>query len=158
MRQALSHRLLAIVALLFLASLACRINGTERVASTPVPVPDSHPEVILQRLEVVYLGQDGHKVIGSGCPGSDGQGQIIDLHFALSGVDVSRNVDHIVVAGDNSTLTWEYPCHYAWELRANDLGMGRWEIFIAPSLPSRIYTILFFYDDNTLALGMTTAR
>ena len=99
------------------------------------------------------MGLDGYKVIGSGCPGIDGKGTIEDYHLIVSGVDEYRSITRILVAGDNSTLTWEYPCNNDWALAAQGLGNGNWEIFIAPSLPSRVYTVVFFYDDNTFALG-----
>jgi hypothetical protein len=138
---------------LILLSLACKASllheSYEQSSQTPV--------VILQRLSVAFLGQDGHKVIGSGCPGNDGKGTIIDYHLIVSGVDESRKVQRVLVAGDNSTLTWESPCSNNWALSATNLGNGNWEIFIAPSLPSKIYTVLFFYDDDTFALGMGIA-
>ena len=115
------------------------------------------PELILQRLDVSFLGQDGHKVIGSGCPGTDGKGGIVDHHLLVSNVADDKTVERIIVTGDNSTLTWEKPCDHAWGLAANVLGNGNWEIFIAPSLPSRVYTVMIFYDDNSFALGMDTA-
>ena len=131
----------------FLISMACQIGtATEQTARSP--------QVLLQRLGVAFMGQDGHKIIGSGCPGTDGKGTIEDYHLIVSGVDEYRSVKRILVAGDNSTLTWERPCSNNWALSANNLGNGNWEIFIAPSLPSRMYTVIFFYDDDTLALGM----
>jgi hypothetical protein len=113
--------------------------------------------VVLQRLSVAFLGLDGHKVIGSGCPGIDGKGIIEDYHLIVGNVDTEKNVERILVAGDNSTLTWELPCSHDWALSAEDLGNGNWEIFIAPSLPSKIYTVIFFYADDTFALGMVIA-
>ena len=113
-------------------------------------------KVELQRLSVALLCRDGHKVMGSGCPGTDGKGTIIDYHLVVSGIDDNKKVQRILVAGDNSTLTWELPCTNDWALSATDLGNGNWEIFIAPSLPSRVYTVIFFYDDDTFALGMGT--
>lgn len=133
-----------------LLSLACR--GTN-VSETP-----QQPQVILQRLSVAFLGLDGHKVIGSGCPGTDGKGAIENYHIIVGNVDMEKKVERILVAGDNSTLTWEKPCRNDWALSAEDLGNGNWEIFIAPSLPSKVYTVIFFYNDNTFALGMTTAQ
>jgi hypothetical protein len=115
------------------------------------------PEIILQRLGVSFLGQDGHKVIGSGCPGNDGKGTIVDYHLIVSNVDENKKVQRIIVTGDNSTLTWELPCGNAWALSAMTLGNGNWEIFIAPSLPSAVYTIMVFYEDNSFALGMDIA-
>jgi hypothetical protein len=38
------------------------------------------------------------------------------------------------------------------------MGDGVWEVFIAPSLPTDMYTLIFFYDDNTMALGMVRIR
>jgi hypothetical protein len=132
---------------LLLLSLSCQATGGyEKTPQTP--------QVILQRLSVAFLGQDGHTVIGSGCPGTDGKGNIIDYHFVIGNVDADKKVQRILVAGDNSTLTWELPCSDDWALSATDLGNGNWEIFIAPSLPSKVYTIIFFYTDNTFALGM----
>jgi len=134
-------------------SLSCQaIGGNE-------PAPTSQqPQVILQRLSVAFLGLDSHKVIGSGCPGTDGKGIIEDYHLVVGNVDMEKKVERILVAGDNSTLTWELPCSHDWALSAEDLGNGNWEIFIAPSLPSKVYTVIFFYNDNTFALGMTTAQ
>lgn len=115
------------------------------------------PHIILQRLKVSFLGQDGNKLIGSGCPGNDGKGSIVDYHFSVSGVDVYREVTRVVVTGDNSTITWAKPCSDNWELVALDAGSGNWDVFVAPSETSHIYTILFFYSDNSVALGMTIA-
>lgn len=126
------------------------------IPSKPTQPELSSPRIILQRLNVTFLGQDGHKVIGSGCPGTDGKGEIIDYHFIVENVDETKNVERIIVTGDNSTLTWELPCTNDWALSAENLENGDWEIFIAPSLYSKVYTILFFYDDNTFTLGMTT--
>jgi len=130
-------------------SLACQaIGGNE-----PEPSPQQ-PQIVLQRLSVAFLGLDGHKVIGSGCPGTDGKGAIENYHFIVGGVDTGKSVERILVAGDNSTLTWELPCGNDWALSAEDLGNGNWEVFIAPSLPTKAYTVIFFYNDNTFALGM----
>jgi hypothetical protein len=53
-------------------------------------------------------------------------------------------------------LTWEFPCNKNdWAVSATDLGNGNWEIFIAPSLPSQVYTVMFFYTDDTFVLGMS---
>ena len=134
--------------ILLVFSLSCKASGETK------QTPES-PEIILQRLGVAFLGQDGHKVIGSGCPGADGKGLIVDYHLVVGGVDDGKKVQRILVAGDNSTLTWELPCSKNdWALSAKDLGNGNWEIFIAPSLPSRVYTVIFFYTDDTFALGM----
>jgi hypothetical protein len=134
--------------ILLIFSLSCQIIGGD------IQTPQS-PKVVLQRLSVAFLGQDGHKVIGSGCPGTDGKGTIVDYHFIVGNVDADKKVQRILVAGDNSTLTWELPCsNDDWALSATNLGNGNWEIFIAPSLPSRVYTVIFFYDDDTFALGM----
>jgi hypothetical protein len=67
-------------------------------------------------------------------------------------------VQKVLVAGDNSTLTWASPCSNNWALDATNLGDGIWEIFIAPSLPSKIYTILFFYTDASIAMGMVDTQ
>jgi hypothetical protein len=138
--------------ILVLASLSCQITGS---ATQTAPLK---PEIILQRLNVAFLGPDGKKVIGSGCPGNDGKGAIIDYHFMIGGVDENKEVQRILVAGDNSTLTWELPCNNNWALKATNLGNGIWEIFIAPSLSSKVYTVLFFYTDNTIALGMVNVE
>jgi hypothetical protein len=135
--------------ILLIFSLSCKASGEYE------QMPQ-FPKVELQRLSVAFLGQDGHKVMGSGCPGTDGKGTIIDYHLVVSGIDDNKKVQRILVAGDNSTLTWELPCNNDWALSATDLGNGNWEIFIAPSLPSRVYTVIFFYDDDTFALGMGT--
>lgn len=120
------------------------------------PEPAAMPKIILQRLQVGFLGQDGHTLIGSGCPGSDGEGSIINFHLSVSNVDVDRTVARIVVAGDNSTLTWAWPCTDNWGLLATEGENGDWDIFIAPSEPASVYTVMFFYSDHTMALGMTT--
>lgn len=150
-----------IILTLAVTSLACRLTNypTQTAQATPTPVvfgptPNVKPRIILQRLQVAFLGQDGHRLIGSGCPGNDGAGTIIDYHFIVKGVDTDRHVQRVSVAGDNSTLTWEWPCSDNWGLLAKEISAGQWDIFIAPSLPSEMYTIIFFYDDNTLALGM----
>ncbi|MCC6500121.1 MAG: hypothetical protein IT313_07630 [Anaerolineales bacterium] len=134
--------------MLIATSLACG-STNEGFEKTP-----QSPDIVLQRLGVAFLGQDNHKIIGSGCPGTDGKGTIVDYHLIVSGVDENKKVERILVAGDNSTLTWELPCSTTWALSATELGNGNWEIFIAPSSPSRIYTVIFFYNDNTFALGM----
>jgi|GEM_PF-1165067 len=163
--------------LLTLAILACRVTASPtQIESAPVTQivsvtqiisiteisPDLNfplqPEIILQRLTISFRGQDGKKIIGSGCPGTDGKGTIIDYHFVVSGVDENKEVQKILVAGDNSTLTWASPCSNNWALDAKNAGDGVWEIFIAPSLPSTMYTVLFFYTDNTVALGMVNAN
>jgi hypothetical protein len=157
--------------ILILTSFFCQVTDSSP-QTTPTPTSQVvivtkissdlnaslRPEIILQRLNVAFLGQDGKKVIGSGCPGSDGKGAILDYHFIVGGVDENKEVQRISVAGDHSTLTWASPCSNNWALEAKDLGNGIWEIFIAPSLPSKIYTVLFFYKDETLALGMVNAK
>jgi hypothetical protein len=145
MRPPLKKTIFLII--LLILSLSCQIFDGETEQ-----IPQS-PQVVLQRLSVAFLGQDGHKVIGSGCPGTDGKGSIVDYHLVIGGVDIEKKVQRILVAGDNSTLTWERPCNNDWALSATDLGNGNWEIFIAPSLPSKTYTVIFFYADNTFALG-----
>jgi len=147
---------------LMAASLACTIGFSSAQSrltpeATMGPPPPAAAEVILQRLQVQFLGADGHKLVGSGCPGTDGRGSIVDYHFMVQGVDTDRQVDRILVAGDNGTMTWQWPCTDSWGLLANDLGAGKWEVYIAPSLPSDLYTIIFFYDDSAFALGMTKA-
>src|SRR5687767_12038590 len=77
---------------------------------TPPSINPSPPKIVLQRLDVTFLGQDGNKLIGSGCPGTDAEGSITNYHFSVKGVDNNRVVTRIVVAGDNSTLTWALPC------------------------------------------------
>lgn len=172
-----------VLGLLILASLSCQMtNSLTQIPITPViqvipitqiiPVTQIvtatetpfmlkvslNPEIVLQRLDVSFLGQDGKQVIGSGCPGIDGKGEIVDYHFIVSGVDENKEVQKVLVAGDNSTLTWASPCSNNWALDITNLGNGVWEIYIAPSLPSKIYTILFFYTDATIALGMDNAQ
>jgi hypothetical protein len=119
------------------------------------PTSAAMPKIVLQRLQVAFLGQDGHQLIGSGCPGSDGEGSITNYHFAVSNVNVDSTVARIVVAGDNSTLTWAWPCTDNWGLLAIEAENGDWDIFIAPSEPASVYTVMFFYNDHTIALGMT---
>lgn len=143
---------LLLLFILTLMSLACK-TGTPHEPNEPTT---QSPEVVLQRLSVAFLGQDGHKIIGSGCPGSYEQGKIMDYHLVVGGVDENKRVERVLVAGDNSTLTWESPCNKDWALVAENLGSGNWEIFIAPSLPSKTYTVMFFYDDATFALGVGT--
>ena len=152
----MSIKKIVLLILLLLVSVACILAGTQ-TDTLPTRLGPSHsvaPEVILERLEIVYLGQDGHRVVGSGCPGNDGKGTIENFHFQVKGVDTNRGVQRVLVAGDYSTLTWEWPCSNAWGLVAEDAGKGNWDVFIAPSLPAKIYTIIFFYDDGTMALGM----
>jgi hypothetical protein len=112
------------------------------------------PRIILQRLTIEYLGQDGHRLIGSGCPGTDFKGSLEDYHFIVHGVDPGLPVTRILVTGDHSTLTWEWPCHGDWALLGRDTGGGNWDIFIAPSLASKIYAFIFFYKDDSMAMGM----
>ena len=169
--------------LLIFSSLSCQLAGsltpvpytpvvqvisiTQIVPVTQIVTPTQtpfvlkvslEPEILLPRLEVSFLGQDGGKAIGSGCPGTDGKGEIVDYHFIVSGVDEKKEVQKVLIAGDNSTLTWASPCNNNWALDLTNLGNGNWEIYIAPSLPSKIYTILFFYTDATIALGMVNAQ
>lgn len=154
--------------LLLSMSLACRLaslpslmpsspvtSPNPTLVPTPVNIPT--PQIILQRLKVSYLGLDGNKLIGSGCPGNYGKGTTVDYHFSVSGVDTYREVTRVVVTGDNSTITWAMPCSDNWELVALDAGGGEWDIFVAPSETSHVYTVLFFYSDHSIALGMTTA-
>lgn len=124
------------------------------VAESPAPV--SVPRVILQRLGVSFLGQDGNKVIGSGCPGDDYKGTITDYHFAVRGVDSTKQVKRVIVAGGLGNDTWEWPCvpNLDWALVAKDSGGGNWDVFIAPSARQQMYTMLFFHTDNTFALGL----
>ena len=145
----LKHTLIFCLILSF-SALACKtvIPQGRNEQTTP------SPKLILQRLSVAFLGQDGHTIIGSGCPGNDGKGTIVDYHLIVSGIDETKDVQRIIVAGDNSTITWESPCSDDWGLSATNLGEGTWEIFIAPSLPTRVYTVIVFYDDDTFALGM----
>lgn len=172
-----------IFSLFFLVSLSCQMTASPiQAQATPVAqiipitqiVPVTQfvtftetspalngplePEIILQRLTVSFLGQDGKKVIGSGCPGTDGKGTIVDYHFVVGGVDENKRIQRVLVAGDNSTLTWASPCSNTWALDATNLGNGILEIFIAPSLPSKTYTILIFYTDATIAMGMVNIQ
>ena len=152
------YKIFAFFISIVLFSSACVALSAQPV-STPKVLGPSEPDgvkVILQRLEIEYLGQDGHRVIGSGCPGTDGKGSIEDYHFVVRGVDIDREVQRVLVAGDNSTLTWEWPCSDAWGLMAKERSRGVWNVYIAPSLPTEIYTLIFFYDDNTMALGMVS--
>jgi hypothetical protein len=154
-------KLFYVFAILILASLACGIGSVQNTPTSNEilgPPTSDDLKVILQRLEVLYLGQDSHKVIGSGCPGNDGKGTIENYHFVVKGVDRDRKVRRVLVAGDNSTLTWEWPCSDNWGLQVQNMGDGVWEVFIAPSLPTEMYTLIFFYDDNTMALGMVEIR
>jgi len=156
-----SKKAILIISSLFLASLSCVLSNNQSTTAprtTLGPPPSNELKVILQRLEVNYLGLDGHKVIGSGCPGNDGRGSIENYHFIVQGVDKDREVTRILVAGDNSTLTWGWPCNENWGLLAQNLDDGVWEIFIAPSSPTQMYTILFFYDDNVMAMGMINTK
>jgi hypothetical protein len=145
-----SHAKKYILLLVFLFfSLSCRAITGDKPG-----LPSQQPQVVLERLSVAFLGLDGHKVIGSGCPGTYDKSVIEDYHLIVGNVDAEKKVQRILVAGDNSTLTWELPCSNDWALSAENLGNGNWEIFIAPSLPSKVYTVIFFYTDNTFALGM----
>jgi hypothetical protein len=159
--------LVLVISLIALPTVACTYSFTtlrfvpvsQPTSAAPqvLPVTNSPPpRVILLRLHVEYLGADGHRFIGSSCPGSDNSGSVDDYHFIVHGVDIDRGVEKIVIAGDNSTLTWAWPCNDSWGLLAKDLGEGTWEIFIAPSSFAATYTVLFFYDDNTIALGMVS--
>jgi hypothetical protein len=130
------------------------------VTPSPMPAPISQggPTIVLQRLRVSYNGQDGSKVIGSGCPGTDGKGSIVDYHFVVAGVNPGKQVVRVVVAGDTSTATWEWPCNNDWALLAKNMGEGVWDVFVAPSVAIKAYTLLFFYADNSLALGTVVLR
>lgn len=146
MKQAALTALLTLI----LGVIACQSStfAEERVESA------TGPQIILQRLGVAYLGLDGQFLIGSGCPGVDGEGNIENYHFVVSGVNPHLEVKHIFLLGDNSTLTWAWPCENSWALLARDMGNGNWEIFIAPSMLTKVYTVMFFYEDDSLAVGM----
>ncbi len=164
--------------ILFLFSLpaACTVTWfvslSDDSAQQASPVEDGEeiktPEVVetvfpqtkirLSRLQVVFRGRDGHYEVGSGCPPEFGAGTIENYHIVVRGVDTGSEVVRVAVAGDNSTLTWEWPCSNDWGLLAEDRGDGIYDIYIAPSEPSIIYTVLFFYADNSMALGMTQVR
>lgn len=118
--------------MLWLALLASLTGCKTTISIEPSQAESQPPKLILQRLSVTFLGQDGKAVIGSGCPGDDGKGTIINYHIVVGGVDENKQVHRIIVAGDNSTLTWEFPCSDNWALSASNLGNGNWEIFIAP--------------------------
>lgn len=155
--------ILLITLSVLLVGLACSLSRPSKPAPTPLPPvagPPSGPQIVLQRLEVTYYGQDGQTVIGSGCPGNDGRGSQNDIHFAVAGVDPGKQVSRIVVAGDNSTLTWQLPCSGtgSWELAAEQASDGLWDIYVAPSDYAGVYTILVIYSDNSLAMGMVTAQ
>jgi len=124
-----------------------------RVESAP-PV-----QIIVQRLGLTYEGQDGAKLIGSGCPGNDYRGEVVDYHFRVSGVDPNREVSQIVLMGDNSTITWQWPCTGTiWALWAEDQGGGVWDLYVAPSEATVVYTVLFLYADHAMAAGMVTVE
>jgi hypothetical protein len=130
-------------------------GGSEQPpAPVAAPLTVTTPRIVLQRLHVAYWGQDGATFIGSGCPGRDGKGVLVDYHFTVDGVDTSRAVTRILVAGNDSTVTWEWPCGHTWGLHAVDQGDGFWDIYVAPSEPTEVYTVVFFYDDNSMAMGM----
>jgi len=152
-----------IVMILAWMALACRLQGeapfrSPSLIQIPVNVHIHEstigPKMVLERLGVDFLGNDGYRVIGSGCPGTAGKGVIEDYHLEVRGVDKDKKVQRVLVAGDNSTLTGEGPGNADWELLARDSGRGKWDVFIAPSLPTRSYTVLFFYDDNSMAMGI----
>lgn len=158
---------ICITLLVLLTGLACGLSLSTIPDAPPAPAPtaalDPRPpvddlQVILQRLEVTYHGQDGYTYIGSGCPGNDRRGDLIDIHFTVAGVDRGKQVSRIVVAGNNTTLTWQRPCAGtgSWGLDAQEGEGGVWEIYVAPSEFAEIYTILFFYSDNSVAMGMVT--
>jgi hypothetical protein len=150
--------------MLFFASLVLLVGGIRAwkpssapdIQSTPAEqsITPAEVRIIPQRLQVVYWGQDGSTLIGSGCPGNDGKGTLIDYHFTVNGVDTGKDVTRIVVAGNNSTVTWANPCSNTWGLYSINQGAGRWELYVAPSEPTSIYTVVFFYADNSMALGM----
>ena len=146
-----------------LVGLACSLSLPSKQDPTPLPPvsgPPTGPQIVLQRLEVTYYGQDGQTQIGSGCPGTDGKGSQKDIHFAVAGVDPGKQVSRIVVAGDNSTLTWQLPCAGtgSWELAAHQANDGLWDIYVAPSDFAGVYTILVIYSDNSVAMGMVTSQ
>ena len=113
------------------------------------------PKILLPRLKVTYLGLTEQSYVGTGCPGEDNLVKVDNLHFQVSGVDEQKLLQQIVVTGDNSTLTWELLCDDAWRLEARPAANGVWNIYIAKSEPATVYTVLFIYDDNTIALGNT---
>src|SRR5512133_185451 len=121
----MSSRKIFMLVLLLGASVACVLPGIVPVTSTPVavfptleastasllstpvapvqvemlPPTPSSARVIVQRLKVAYMGLDGHRLIGSGCPGRDGMGSIENYHFVVSGVDIDRKVQRVLVTG-----------------------------------------------------------
>ena len=88
--------------ILAFSALACRASSAPNLNHGS---PSGSPRLILQRLSVAFLGQDGHTVIGSGCPGDFGKGTLVNYHLIVGGVDESKQIQRILVAGDNSTLT-----------------------------------------------------
>jgi hypothetical protein len=109
---------------------------------------------LLGRLQVTFLGISSESLIGTGCPGDDGRGSVPNYHLQVQGVSSQKQVARIVVLGNIGTDTWESPCTNAWALLANPISNGAsWDIYIAAADPQTAYTVIIFYDDQSLALG-----
>jgi hypothetical protein len=124
------------------------------VASATTFVPATLPV-----LRAVYLGQDGARLIGSGCPGTDYKGQIVDFHIRLSGVDTTKSVRKISVRNPSGTDGWDVPCTYpGWAIHAIDRGTGEWDLYMAPSQNNVAYEITIQYGDGSVATATVFVR
>ena len=125
------------------------------ILSTAAPPPTSNwTPATSQRLGVSFRGADGFFGVGRGCPGRDGLGQVEAYHLVVRGVDPHREVGQILLAGDNHTNWARFCTKQTWELAAQNRGNGTWDLYFAPAPPTRFYTVIFTYTDNTFALGM----
>jgi hypothetical protein len=157
----LTPLLTAIIAALGFIIVAL-INRSTTVDTTLKPIAATQtaeaalakPVILLGRLQVTFLGINPVSLIGTGCPGDDGRGSVPNYHFLVQGVSPERQVVRIVVLGNVGTATWELPCSNAWALVANPDSTGlSWDIYVAAASEQSAYTIIFFYDDQTMTLG-----
>ena len=132
---------------------AINVYGPISITQT-VEAARRNPTVLLGRLQVTFLGINSDSLIGSGCPGDDGRGSILNYHLRVEGVSSQKQVTRMVVLGNVGTDTWEWPCSNAWALLAKPESNGEsWEIYVAVANPQTAYTVIIFYDDESIALG-----
>lgn len=139
------------------------VLSTTATAGYQTPITDStyysqleKPIVLLERLQATFLGVSSNNLVGSGCPGDYGRGLLENYQLQVRGVDSWIQVTRILVLGNIGTATWELPCSDNWELVAqqDDSDPTTWDIHIAVSTEQTVYTVIFFYEDETMAVGV----
>jgi hypothetical protein len=105
-------------------------------------------------LNVSYLGQDGSKLIGSGCPGTDYQGVLVDTHLRVSGIDSQKSIERIDVNGNPGTPHWESPCQgIIWGLAEVQEAPGQYSLYFAPVPNIFQYEVTVQYTDGSSKTG-----